>query len=95
VPAATPFQPDDLYCVYCHAHADGACATCRAVICADCAVLTGGTVQLAAVCEECAGVGRGQVGLLQWTPILLLLAVVLVGLVGLVGLVSVAYITSP
>ncbi len=88
MPSASPFQPDDLYCVYCHAQADGACATCQAIICAQCAVLTGGTVQLAAVCKTCAGQGRGAVGLRQWAPILLLLAAVLAGLLG------VAYITS-
>ena len=67
----TPFQPDALYCVYCHAPAAGACATCRALVCIDCSVLTGGSVQKAAVCLSCHGEGRGGVGWRAWAPILL------------------------
>lgn len=71
------FTPDDIYCVFCHARAAGRCATCHALICADCAELTGGAVQKAAVCQECAARGEGRVGLREWwsllSPIVLLL----------------------
>ena len=88
VPTPAPFEPDHLYCTRCHAQADGACAVCRAILCADCAVLTGGVVQLAAVCRPCAGQGRGQVGWRDWGSILLIVGAVLA------GLLSVAYITA-
>lgn len=82
------FEPDNLYCVLCHAPAAGPCATCRAIICADCAVMTGGSVQLAAVCKPCHRAGRGRVGWAAWWPIvrmLLVLGVVLVLVALLLG----------
>jgi hypothetical protein len=66
----TGFTPDDVYCVYCHAPAAGTCASCQALICGDCAELTGGAVQKAAVCASCFEAGRGRVrwdgGLWWW-----------------------------
>jgi len=88
VPAASPFRPDDLYCVHCHAPAAGSCATCRAIICADCAVLTGGAVQGAAVCIDCGELGRGTVGWRAWRGVLLPVAVLMAALLGLAWLVA-------
>lgn len=48
-----PFQPDDSYCVYCHAVAAGVCATCGALCCADCVELELGWTQQRAVCRDC------------------------------------------
>ena len=53
-----PFDPDALYCVYCHAVAAGMCATCGALVCGDCAELTMGLTQQRAICSACAGQGR-------------------------------------
>ena len=83
-----PFQPDELYCVYCHARADGPCATCRAIVCVDCSELTGGAVQHAVVCTECARRGRGAVGLRAWSGVLLLVTAILAGLAALAWLVA-------
>ncbi len=63
------FEPDDIYCVLCHAPAAGPCATCRALICADCSVLTGGAVKTVAVCTRCHGQGRGVVGWRAWAQV--------------------------
>lgn len=64
------FQPDDIYCVYCHRPAAGPCATCRALICAECAQMTGGSVQLAAVCRPCHDGGAGRVDWRSWLGLL-------------------------
>ena len=66
--STTPFTPDDIYCVYCHAPAAGPCATCSALICSDCGELTGGSVKKVVVCHKCAKRGRGRVGLDAWLP---------------------------
>ena len=88
MPAATPFQPDNLYCVYCHALADGPCATCGAIICADCGVVSGGAVQIAVVCRQCDRGGRGRVGLRAWSRVLVLLVGLAAGLAALAWLVA-------
>lgn len=54
MPDAQQFQPDAAYCVYCHAQAAGACASCRALVCGDCsALVTGAGGKSYAVCKEC------------------------------------------
>ena len=58
-----PFQPDDVYCAYCHAPAAGRCASCRAIVCADCAeLLTGAGGKSWAVCKDCHDEGPGTLG---------------------------------
>lgn len=51
----TPFAPDEVYCVYCHAPAAGLCATCGALCCADCVELVRGIsiITPRAVCRSC------------------------------------------
>lgn len=73
------FEPDGIYCVYCHQEAAGPCATCAAMICADCGVLTGGAVKKAVVCERCHSQGRGAVGWEAWKGVVKVVAAVLVG----------------
>jgi len=68
--STTPFQPDDIYCIYCHAPAAGPCATCKALICSDCGELTGGAVKKVVVCKRCAEKGHGAVGLRAWLPLI-------------------------
>ncbi len=70
MPATQGFGPDSLYCVYCHAEASGPCATCQALICADCARVTGGTVKRVAVCYKCEERGHGVVSWEAWWPLL-------------------------
>ena len=53
-----PFTPDDLYCVYCHAPAVGACAGCGALCCADCVELARGVITPRAVCRSCLRAGQ-------------------------------------
>lgn len=77
------FQPDDIYCVVCHAPAAGPCATCRKLICADCGELTGGSVKKVVVCHACARRGRGEVGWKAWAALLWPWALVLAILTGL------------
>lgn len=48
-----PFIPDDEYCVYCNAPADGMCADCGALCCGDCADLVMGWTTQRAVCDSC------------------------------------------
>ncbi len=76
------FNPDDIYCVYCHAPAAGPCATCQALICADCGSLTGGSVKKVVVCQRCADGGRGEVTGKTWwrvaTPWILFFGALLV-----------------
>jgi hypothetical protein len=81
----TPLQPDDDYCVYCHAPASGRCATCHALVCADCAEIRPGLSRPLAVCRACAD-ARPRPGrrLLLW---LVLPALVVAGLVCLLLLV--------
>lgn len=54
-----PISPDDVYCVYCHAPAAGACAVCRALCCGDCVELVMGLTVRRAVCRSC--LARGAV----------------------------------
>ena len=67
MPAEQHFQPDGIYCAYCHAPAAGACASCKAIVCADCsAVVTGAGGKSWAVCERCDEAGPVTlVGLFQ------------------------------
>lgn len=60
------FEPDDIYCVFCHAPASGPCATCQTLICVDCCELRGGAVKTVAVCKRCVEEGRGHVGWRAW-----------------------------
>lgn len=48
-----PFEPDELYCVHCHAPAAGMCAECGALCCADCVELRLGWTRQRAVCRAC------------------------------------------
>jgi len=48
-----PFEPDDIYCVHCHAPAAGMCAECGALCCADCVELRLGLTRERAVCRVC------------------------------------------
>lgn len=57
-----PFEPDALYCVYCHAPAAGSCATCGALCCADCVDLVPGIITPRAVCTSCIRDGRRPAG---------------------------------
>jgi hypothetical protein len=67
LPASQPFQPDGIYCAYCHAPAAGACASCRAVVCVDCAELVTGSGKSFAVCRDC----RGKTSMARaWTSLL-------------------------
>jgi hypothetical protein len=65
---ATPFTPDDQYCVYCHAVAAGLCAACGALCCGDCVELVMGLTSRRAVCRSCLEMGRqpGDVALRRW-----------------------------
>jgi hypothetical protein len=58
MPQSQTYDPDFLYCVYCHAVAAGMCATCGALVCGDCAELTMGLTQQRAICRECVRKGR-------------------------------------
>jgi len=49
-----PFQPDQDYCVYCHAPAAGMCARCGALCCGDCVELVMGWTTQRAICSNCA-----------------------------------------
>ncbi len=49
-----PFQPDQDYCVYCHAPAAGMCARCGALCCGDCVELVMGWTTQRAICSSCA-----------------------------------------
>lgn len=51
--ALDPFQPDDIYCVHCHAPAAGMCADCGALCCGDCVELRLGLTRERAVCRLC------------------------------------------
>lgn len=81
MPSPSRFQPDNLYCVYCHAIASGPCATCKALICVDCCTITGGSVKKVAVCKRCHEKGHGAVGWRKWWtvlgPLLIFLAIAL------------------
>ena len=70
-------------CKLCGKPASGPCARCRALVCADCCVLTAGAASTFAICLRCerggeAGLRSPWLGLLAW-----------LGLIGL-GLVGVA-----
>ena len=84
----TPLQPDAAYCVYCHAPASGPCATCQALICADCAVITGGSVKRVAVCTRCHEAGAGVVRAAGWWSVLRAPMLVILGLGLLAALLS-------
>ena len=58
----TPFAPDEVYCVYCHAPAAGLCATCGALCCADCVELVPGIITPRAVCRSCVREDRPPAG---------------------------------
>lgn len=51
--AVDPINPDDEYCVYCHAPAAGMCAECGALCCGDCVELVMGWTTQRAVCDSC------------------------------------------
>jgi hypothetical protein len=53
-----PFEPDDIYCVYCHAIASGPCAVCGALCCGDCVELVMGLTLWRATCRSCLEQGR-------------------------------------
>ena len=53
MPGTQPISPDDVYCVYCHAPAAGACAVCQALCCGDCVELVMGLTVRRAVCRSC------------------------------------------
>ncbi len=44
---------DVVRCVLCGAPAVGPCASCKAMVCGDCCVLTEGGVELHAICARC------------------------------------------
>jgi len=48
-----PFEPDDIYCVHCHAPAAGMCAQCGALCCGNCVELRMGLTRHRAVCRMC------------------------------------------
>jgi hypothetical protein len=48
-----PFDPDNPYCVHCHAEAAGMCARCGALCCGDCVELRLGLTRHQAVCRLC------------------------------------------
>lgn len=62
------FQPDDEYCVYCHAVAAGLCADCGALCCGDCVEVVLRFTSQRAVCKPClaAGPARGRTSLWLW-----------------------------
>ena len=76
-----PFDPDALYCVYCHAVAAGMCATCGALVCGDCAELTMGLTQQRAICSECVRKSRRPLErrLLWWMVAAAILLAAIVG----------------
>jgi hypothetical protein len=70
VSSTQPFDPDALYCVYCHAVAAGMCAACGALVCGDCAELTMGLTRHRAICRQCAKqAGRPVERRLSWTMV--------------------------
>ena len=81
-------RPDADYCVYCHAPAAGPCATCQALVCADCCELTGGEVKKVAVCHSCFRQGAGRVGWAQWSGVLGTVAIVVAIALALLVLVA-------
>jgi hypothetical protein len=72
------FTPDDIYCAYCHAKAAGRCASCRALVCADCAELVGSAKRFA-VCSDCHAKGAGRAGLAVWASLLWPVALLVFG----------------
>lgn len=54
MPGLSPLQPDQDYCVNCHAPAAGLCGRCHAPLCADCAELAPGLSRPVALCSQCA-----------------------------------------
>jgi len=56
---AQPFEPDEIYCAYCHAVAAGPCAVCGAICCGDCVELVMGLTTRRAVCRSCLEKGLG------------------------------------
>lgn len=50
----------------CGAPAVGPCATCLAMICGDCAEITGGEVKKVAVCGRCHRQGKGEISRATW-----------------------------
>ncbi len=81
-------EPDNLYCVYCHAPAAGACATCKAIVCSDCAKLKRGAVKIIAICKSCDRKGRGDMSLRAWRSILVPIAGLLLVMMTLVFFLS-------
>lgn len=57
-----PFEPDDIYCVHCHAPAAGMCAECKALCCADCVELRLGWTREQAICRVCLRHGEAPAG---------------------------------
>lgn len=80
------WTPSTLYCVYCHAEAFGPCATCHALICSDCARMSGGSVKKVAVCYRCHEQGHGQVRRGGWWSVLKPVVAIL-GLMAIIWLV--------
>jgi hypothetical protein len=85
MPGISPLQPDQDYCVYCHAPAAGRCGTCHALICADCAELAPGLSRPLALCKKCATrPPAAGLRLLGWLVVPALVLAVLVLLVLLI-----------
>ena len=81
-----PFSPDDEYCVYCHAPADGMCADCGALCCADCVELVMGWTKQRAVCTSCADSETDHDGMSQapaWLAAMVALAAAVIYLMAL------------
>jgi hypothetical protein len=87
MPGTQPLSPDDVYCVYCHAPAAGACAVCRALCCGDCVDLVMGLTVRRAVCRSCLarGAAPGDAAARRW----FMIAAVGLALVGLAVLLTV------
>jgi hypothetical protein len=66
MPSTQPISPDDLYCVYCHAPATGACAVCHALCCGDCVELVMGLSVRRAVCRSCLARGARPADAAAW-----------------------------
>lgn len=77
---------DEVRCALCGAPAVGPCASCRAMVCGDCCVLTEGGVETWAICLRCDR-KKGRSLDAGWRVVVLWLAGLVVLLALLVGVV--------
>lgn len=59
-------------CKHCGGVAAGPCLRCHAPLCGDCCVISEGSVEVYAICRDCAAEGAGELSS-RWAPVLRLL----------------------